>query len=43
LDLLLSDHEQLKKMGVAGRQRVETNYRVEDEATRLIEFFRSLQ
>jgi glycosyltransferase involved in cell wall biosynthesis len=43
LDLLLSDHEQLKKMGEAGRQRVETDYRVEDEATRLIEFFRSLQ
>mgnify|MGYP000438373267 CR=1 FL=1 len=25
-------------MGIAGRKRVETNYRVEDEATRLIEF-----
>ena len=30
-------------MGIAGRKRVETNYRVEDEATRIIEFFRTLQ
>jgi glycosyltransferase involved in cell wall biosynthesis len=43
MNLLLSDHEQLKKMGMAGRQRVETSYRVEDEATRLINFFRTLQ
>ena len=43
MELLLSDHEQLKKMGMAGRLRVETSYRVEDEATRLIEFFRTLQ
>lgn len=43
LDLMLSDTEQLKKMGTEGRKRVKTNYRVEDEATRLIEFFRTLQ
>ena len=43
MDLLLSDHQRLKKMGIAGRKRVETNYRVEDEATRLINFFRTLQ
>ncbi|MFQ3190814.1 MAG: mannosyltransferase [Paraglaciecola sp.] len=43
MDLLLSDTEQLKKMGIEGRKRVETSYRVEDEATRLIEFFRTLQ
>lgn len=43
LDLLLSDPEQLKQMGVQGRKRVESSYRVEDEATRLVEFFRTLQ
>jgi mannosyltransferase len=43
MDLLLSDTKQLKKMGVEGRKRVESSYRVEDEATRLIEFFRTLQ
>jgi hypothetical protein len=30
-------------MGIEGRKRVETNYRIEDEATRLIEFYRTLQ
>jgi mannosyltransferase len=30
-------------MGIQGRKRVEASYRVEDEATRLITFFRSLQ
>jgi mannosyltransferase len=43
MDLLLSDIEQLEKMGIEGRKRVEASYRVEDEATRLIEFFRTLQ
>ena len=43
MDLLLSDTEQLKKMGIQGRKRIETSYRVEDEATRLVEFFRTLQ
>ena len=43
MDLLLSDTEQLKTMGIEGRKRVETSYRVEDEATRLIDFFRTLQ
>ncbi|MFT5541573.1 MAG: mannosyltransferase [Glaciecola sp.] len=43
IDLLLSDPEKLTQMGLEGRKRVETSYRVEHEATRLIEFFRSLQ
>ncbi|MFT4809332.1 MAG: mannosyltransferase [Paraglaciecola sp.] len=43
MDLLLSDIVQLEKMGIEGRKRVEASYRVEDEATRLIEFFRTLQ
>ena len=43
LDLLLSDTQKLTHMGIEGRKRVETSYRVEDEATRLITFFRSLQ
>ena len=43
MDLLLSDPAKLAEMGVAGRQRVESNYRVEDEAQRLITFFRTLQ
>jgi mannosyltransferase len=43
MDLLLSDTKQLKKMGIEGRKRVEKSYRVEDEATRLIAFFRTLQ
>jgi hypothetical protein len=30
-------------MWIEGRKRVETNYREKDEATRLIEFFRTLQ
>jgi glycosyltransferase involved in cell wall biosynthesis len=43
MELLLSDNKKLIQMGIEGRQRVETSYRVEDEAIRLIEFFRSLQ
>jgi glycosyltransferase involved in cell wall biosynthesis len=43
MDLLLSDTEKLTQMGIEGRKRVEENYRVEHEAKRLIEFFRSLQ
>jgi glycosyltransferase involved in cell wall biosynthesis len=43
MDLLLSDTERLKKMGIDGRKRVEESYRVEDEAIRLIEFFRTIQ
>jgi mannosyltransferase len=43
MDLLLSDPEKLTQMGLEGRKRVETSYRVEHEATRLIEFFRTLQ
>ncbi|MGS2719510.1 glycosyltransferase family 4 protein [Paraglaciecola aestuariivivens] len=43
MDLLLSDSQVLQQMGQAGRQRVESQYRVEDEANRLITFFRSLQ
>jgi hypothetical protein len=30
-------------MGIEERQRVDTNYRLEDEVTRLIAFFRSVQ
>jgi glycosyltransferase involved in cell wall biosynthesis len=43
MDLLLSNTETLAQMGIEGRKRVETSYRVEDEATRLIAFFRTLQ
>jgi glycosyltransferase involved in cell wall biosynthesis len=43
MDLLLSNPEKLTEMGIEGRKRVETSFRVEDEATRLIEFFRTLQ
>jgi mannosyltransferase len=43
MELLLSDDKKLTQMGIEGRQRVETSYRVEDEAIRLIEFFRTLQ
>ena len=43
MDLLLSNPEKLRQMGIAGRKRVKASYRVEDEATRLIKFFRSLQ
>ncbi|MEP1446427.1 MAG: glycosyltransferase family 4 protein [Paraglaciecola sp.] len=43
MDLLLSDPQKLEQMGIEGRKRVENDYRVEDEATRLIEFFRNLQ
>ena len=43
MDLLLSNPEKLAEMGVSGRNRVEANYSVEDEAQRLITFFRTLQ
>jgi mannosyltransferase len=43
MDLLSSGQQRLKKMGIEWLKRVETNYRVEDEATRLIEFFRALK
>ncbi len=43
MDLLLSDISTLKEMGKNGRKRVEENYRVEDEAKRLVDFFRSIQ
>ncbi|MEP2652165.1 MAG: glycosyltransferase family 4 protein [Paraglaciecola sp.] len=43
MELLLSDFEKLLKMGKNGRQRVEQEYRVEDEAKRLVDFFRSIQ
>jgi mannosyltransferase len=43
MGLLLSDDKKLTQMGIEARQRVETSYRVEDEAIRLIEFFCSLQ
>jgi glycosyltransferase involved in cell wall biosynthesis len=43
MDLLLSKPEKLTQMGIEGRKQVEASYRVEDEATRLIGFFRSLQ
>ena len=42
MQLLLSDLQKLKLMGQEGRRRVEGHYRVEDEARRLVEFFRSL-
>jgi hypothetical protein len=40
---VLSNSEKVTQMGIEGRNRVETSPRVEDEATRLIEFFRTLQ
>ena len=43
MDLMLSNPEKLTQMGIEGRKRVEASYCVEDEATRLITFFRSLQ
>lgn len=43
MDMLLSNPEKLQTMGEAGRARVLEKYRVEDEASRLIDFFRSLQ
>lgn len=43
IELMLSEPEKLAQMGIEGRKRVESHYRVEDEATRLIEFFRTLQ
>jgi glycosyltransferase involved in cell wall biosynthesis len=43
MDLMLSDIEQLQKMGKAAKQRVEAHYQVEDEAKRLVNFFRTLQ
>lgn len=43
MQLLLSDIEKLKHMGQEGRQRVESHFRVEDEAKRLVDCFRNLQ
>ncbi|MFT2089388.1 glycosyltransferase family 4 protein [Paraglaciecola sp. 2405UD69-4] len=43
LGLLLSDLNKLTLMGKNGRMRVEQAYRVEDEAKRLVDFFRSIQ
>ncbi|MDU0353459.1 glycosyltransferase family 4 protein [Paraglaciecola aquimarina] len=41
--LMLSDRNKLVEMGIAGRSRVEDNYRVEDEAKKLVDYFRTLQ
>ena len=43
MDLLLGDPAQLQEMGIAGRQRVLSEYTVEREASALVDFFRSLQ
>lgn len=43
MQILLSDMDKLAEMGQAGHKRVEEKYRVEDEAIKLINFFRSLQ
>tara|TARA_Y100000296_G_scaffold73344_1_gene90724 strand:- start:1282 stop:2370 length:1089 start_codon:yes stop_codon:yes gene_type:complete len=43
MDLLLSDMDKLAEMGKAGREHVVKNFKVEDEARNLVEFFRSLQ
>jgi glycosyltransferase involved in cell wall biosynthesis len=43
LDLMLADADKLMAMGHAGRERVHSHYRVEDEAKRLIDLFRTLQ
>lgn len=43
MDLLLASPDMLAQMGREGRQRVESSYRVEDEAKGLIDFFRTLQ
>jgi len=43
MDLLLSDMDKLAEMGKAGREHVVKNFKVEDEARNLVEFFRTLQ
>lgn len=43
VDLLLSDMDKLAAMGKAGREHVVQNFKVEDEARNLVEFFRTLQ
>ncbi len=43
IDLLLSDMDKLAKMGKAGREHIVKNFKVEDEARNLVEFFRALQ
>lgn len=43
MDLLLSDPDSLIEMGRNGRANVEKQYRVEHEAQRLIDYFRTLQ
>ncbi len=42
LETLMSDPEQLEKMGNNGRTRIEQNYTIEREAQQLIAFFRNL-
>jgi mannosyltransferase len=42
MDMLLSDEEQLVKMGINGRERVLEHYSVQREAKQLVDFFRSL-
>lgn len=42
MDRLLSDQEQLIKMGINGRERVLEHYSVQREAKQLVDFFRSL-
>lgn len=43
MDLLLSNPDVLMELGRNGRKLVESQYSVEDEARRLLEYFRSLQ
>jgi glycosyltransferase involved in cell wall biosynthesis len=43
LQLMLSEPENLTKMGQAGRERIEQHYQVEDEAEHLVTLFRQLQ
>ena len=43
IDLLLSDMDKLEEMGKAGREHIVKNFKVEDEARNLVEFFRALQ
>ena len=43
IDLLLSDMAKLEEMGKAGREHIVKNFKVEDEARNLVDFFRALQ
>ncbi len=43
MNMLLQDSQKLAEMGRNGRERVVSNYRVEDEARKLITLFRELQ